>query len=64
MIEQVQMGAAGAPPHGDGHAASKAPGGLVIFDATAANPASATLVAVGRAPAHVIVDALVGSERT
>ena len=57
MAGQMKMAAPTAAPGGDAHAASKEPGGLVIFDATATNAASATLVAVGRAPAHVIVDA-------
>ena len=54
---QMKMAAPSTPAGGDTHAPAKEPGGLVIFDATAANAASATVVAVGRAPAHVIVDA-------
>ena len=57
MAGQMKMAAPTAAPGGDAHAAAKELGGLLILDATAANAASATLVAVGRAPAHVIVDA-------
>lgn len=57
MAGQMKMAAPTAAGGGDAHAASKEPGGLLTFDATAANAASATLVMVGRAPAHVIVDA-------
>ena len=57
MAGQMKMTAPTAAPGGDAHAAAKEPGGLLIFDAIAASAASATLVAVGRAPAHVIVDA-------
>jgi YVTN family beta-propeller protein len=57
MAGQMKMAAEGAAPAGDAHAASKAPGALVIFDATAANAATATVVSVDRAPAHVIVGA-------
>ena len=60
MSGQMKMAAPAAPaapPGGHAHAAAKEPGGLLILDATAANAASATLVPVGRAPAHVIVDA-------
>ena len=56
MAGQMKMAAPTALPGGDAHAA-KDPGRLLIFDATAANAASATVVAVGRSPAHVIVDA-------
>ena len=57
MAGQMKMAAPTAAPGGDAHAASKDAGRLVILDAAATNAASATLVAVGRAPAHVIVDA-------
>ena len=57
MAGQMKMAASPAAPGGHAHAEAKKPGGLLIFDATADNVASATLVAVGRAPAHVIVDA-------
>ncbi|MEO6745765.1 MAG: cytochrome D1 domain-containing protein [Caldimonas sp.] len=57
MTGQMKMAAPTAAPGGEAHAAAKEPGGLLIFDATAANAASGTLVAVGRAPAHVVVDA-------
>ena len=56
MAGQMKMSAPTGAPAGDAHAASKEPGGLVIFDATASNVASAKLVPVGRAPAHVVVD--------
>ena len=52
MAGQMKMAAAGAA-----HAAPTQPGGLLILDAAAANAASATLVTVGRAPAHVVVGA-------
>ena len=58
MAGQMKMAATPAAPAGDGHAASQQPGGLLILDATAANAALATLVQVGRGPAHVIVDRL------
>ena len=58
MAGQTKMAATTAAPAGDGHAASQQPGGLLILDAAAANAALATLVQVGRAPAHVIVDTL------
>lgn len=57
MAGQMKMGAPAAAPVDHAHAASKEPGGLLILDAIAANAASATLVTVGHAPAHVIVDA-------
>jgi YVTN family beta-propeller protein len=57
MAGQMKMAAPTAAPGGDAHAAAKESGGLLIFDATATNAASAALVVVGRAPAHVIVDA-------
>lgn len=57
MAWQMKMAAPVTAPGGHAHAAYKESGGLLIFDATAANAASATLVAVGRAPAHVIIDA-------
>ncbi|MEO8728031.1 MAG: cytochrome D1 domain-containing protein [Rhodoferax sp.] len=57
MAGQMKMVASTAVPVSHAHAASKEPGGLVIFDATATNAASATLVTVGRGPAHVVVDA-------
>ena len=57
MVGQTKMAVPTAAPGGHAHPASKEPGGLLIFDASAANAASVTLVPVGRAPAHVIVDA-------
>jgi YVTN family beta-propeller protein len=57
MAGQMKKDVPGAAPGGHEHAAAKEAGGLVIFDATAANAAKATLVTVGRAPAHVVVDA-------
>ena len=57
MAGQMKMAAPTAAPGSDAHAAARKSGGLLIFDATATNAASAALVVVGRAPAHVIVDA-------
>jgi YVTN family beta-propeller protein len=57
MAGEMKMATSTTAPGGDAHAASKVAGGLVIFDANSTNTASATLVMVGRAPAHVIVDA-------
>jgi len=59
MTGQTNAAGPGAVPggHAHTHAAAKEPGGLLIFDAIAAKAARATLVTVGRAPAHVVVDA-------
>ncbi|MBA2722537.1 MAG: YncE family protein [Methylibium sp.] len=57
MAGQMKMAAGAAAPAGHAHAASTQSGGLLILDAAAENAAAATVVPVGRAPAHVIVDA-------
>jgi YVTN family beta-propeller protein len=57
MAGQMNMATPTAAPGGHADTDAKEPGGLLIFDATATNAASATLVVVGRAPAHAIVDA-------
>jgi len=57
MAGQMKMVAPTAAPGDATNAAAKEPGRLLIFDAHAPNAASAMPVAVGRAPAHVIVAA-------
>ena len=53
MPGQMKM----AGPDGAAQANASQPGRLLILDADATNATTATVVAVGRAPAHVIVDA-------